>query len=134
MKFLDGSIRQAVGTLVIVILAFIFPAFRQIVLLSIVCTVGISLFIWLPIAYLIGSIILGIISLFTKSKGSIGEKMFLKERIALEDYICGEKAKGVSEQDIISALKGEGWTENKIKDVLGDLSESIFTGRRSGLS
>ena len=116
MKFIRASRELGIGILVLIAVFIIFPPLGQIFLLSVVCTVGLALIVWLPVAYVIGFFIYTIIAIFTKpaDRG--------KDRVALENYVCHEKASGVSEDEIRAALKEKGWAEGEIEKVFHELS------------
>ena len=88
--------------------------------MSIICTLGISLVVWLPLIYVAGFIVYELSALFArlylKQAGADKEKPVSidKNLRALVDYVWRERARGVSDADIALDLKGQGWTEKEI--------------------
>lgn len=105
------------GGIVIALFISLNGGYFMFFILSVICTLGAGLIAWGFLAYLIGSMILlmveGFIAMLTVKEG---EKVAIlsKEQRALVHYIRKEKGGGVSEQEIILALKDRGWTEDEI--------------------
>ncbi|MGB0560905.1 MAG: hypothetical protein ACPGVO_03775 [Spirulinaceae cyanobacterium] len=98
-----------------------------VIVVSIVCTLGISLFIWIPLCWLVGVLVLGIFAGTFKLIGMTAqrpvEKQVLQPAIAnraliqqqsLANYIRKAQAKGFSESQIQNRLRQEGWNNDEI--------------------
>ncbi len=124
---------NAVGTglLVVAIGASLtgnFQSLLSLALMSIICTAGIGLVVWIPLLYLIGSISLAVIraisAMFSESgrkeEGAPEQKgAMLKEQMAIEQYINRAKFYGLSHEQILSALKNGGWSDVEIQAAYG---------------
>lgn len=108
------------GLLVLVAISGINRNFGGFFLISIICTAGVSLLIWFPLAFVIGSIILKLIQLFTEKKENAPKVkgQISKNQQALANYIHREREDGFNDEQILSLLKGQGWTEGEIKEAL----------------
>lgn len=112
------------------------------VLYSIVCTLGISLLIWVPLVWLAGFITVGIILGIAQAVGfglnltlpgqsqSIGEvfqpavsRATVKQQ-SLVNYIRKAQAKGFSESQIQNRLRQEGWSLAEIEQAQGAIETS----------
>jgi hypothetical protein len=98
--------------------------FVSLVLISIVCTLGISLVIWLPLIWLIGymslSIIYFIITQFNQSSSPDNQGLLSvnnNQIYSLVDYIKKAQAKGYSDSQIETRLKEKGWTQVEINQA-----------------
>lgn len=113
----------AVGFLVLFAIFASFGGGNGIVVLigSIICTAGIALVIWGPLAFLIGAVIFKLIDLLGK-KEEVAEvesqkPVLTKEQQAIVNYIDRAIESGLSYERITSALKAQGWTEDEIKEA-----------------
>lgn len=105
-------------------------------IMSVICTLGASLFVWGFLAYLIGTVIFEIVAMILEKFGVTiirDEKVPVlpslnKEQRAIVYYIREEKAGGISEQEIALALKEKGWSEAEITAAINmckiDLSDT----------
>ncbi|MEM8640829.1 MAG: hypothetical protein AAGG51_18730 [Cyanobacteria bacterium P01_G01_bin.54] len=98
------------------------------VLVSIVCTLGISLLIWIPLCWLAGMLVLGIFAGTVKLIGlnaaqrsaekvlqpAITNRATIQQQ-SLANYIRKAQAKGFSESQIQSRLRQEGWSAEEIE-------------------
>ena len=92
--------------------------------LSIICTLGISLVIWLPAFYFAGWATLGIGKAITKRLGGkVAETPLSKravlsgEEVALTRYIRQVEARGMSHDEITRRLRRGGWSDEMIQKV-----------------
>jgi hypothetical protein len=103
--------------------------FVSLVLISIVCTLGISLVIWLPLIWLIGymslSIIYFIITQFNQSSSPDGQGLLSvnnNQIYAIVDYIKKAQAKGYSDSQIETRLREKGWTQTEINQAFQSIN------------
>lgn len=108
-----------------------FQSLLSLALMSIMCTLGIALVVWIPLLYVIGLIALACVSgiramvaMFSeterKEEGAPEQKgTLLKERMAIEQYIDRAKFYGLSHEQILSALKNGGWSDAEIQAAYG---------------
>lgn len=104
--------KTGVGFLILVV-AFLFFKGLQFFILSIICTLGISLVVWIPLAFFIGTLVCMLLGI--EKKGPVS-----KEQQALRDYVSRAKNSGLSSEEIKKALKDKGWSEDEITAV-GDI-------------
>lgn len=104
--------KTGVGFLILAVV-FLFFNGLQFFILSIVCTLGISLVVWIPLAFFIGTVVF---MLF----GGIEKGSISKEQQALRDYVNRAKNSGLSSEEIKKALKDKGWSEEEIT-AAGDI-------------
>jgi len=116
--------RFLVGFLTIAIVMAIWPGGLGFLLISIICSGGMTLVIWLPLAYVVGLIVT---SLFNFAKGghnpdkvvaTNGQHHVLNnDQLALLNYIKQAKANNMSNEVIASQLKNNGWAEVDINNA-----------------
>src|SRR3989344_9015960 len=116
--------KTAIGffTILLVVSLFAGPTSAiQLAAFSIICTAGVSLVIWIPLSYGIGSLAFSIYESVTKSKkdGEEPKSSLTNDQKALTDYIHQSRSKGVNDDNIFSMLKNNGWAENVIHDAFG---------------
>ena len=110
----------------------------MLIFLSIVCTFGVSLAIWIPLSYLVGWIILGSIQFVLrlaeaaerqpeapKSKLQAlskqldqalqPESSLTNDQRAMANYITKARGKGLTNEEISSQLRNNGWSVEAIK-------------------
>lgn len=101
------------------------------ILISIVCTLGISLLIWIPLCWLAGILTIGIsVGLVKLLRSQVQQKVpgeaivqpaivdrALAERQSLANYIRKAQKKGLSESQIQSRLRQEGWSVTEIANA-----------------
>ena len=122
------ALKILVGFIIIGIVAALFNGI-PLILMSIICTAGISLVIWIPLAYLVGTIAFGIGSLFTSEEKTSVSKVETKqvasaltnEQKAIVDYIKKAKAYKYSDDEIAVALKNKGWSDSDVKNAFNSL-------------
>lgn len=119
------------GLLVIIVGASLTGNFQSLLglaLMSITCTAGIGLVVWIPLCDIIGSLSLAVIrataAMFSdsgrKEEGAPEQKgAMLKEQMAIEQYIDRAKFYGLSNEQILSALKNGGWSDVEIQAAYG---------------
>jgi hypothetical protein len=99
--------KTVVGFLVLFVGLYIYNGFLFF-FFSIICTLGISLVVWVPLAFFIGSLVLPFFD-------SVEEKSPIsREQRALRDYISRAKNYGLNSEEIKKALQDKGWSEDEI--------------------
>ena len=93
------------------------------ILASIVCTGGISLLLWIPLWWVVGTItfrILGALKILkSESKVDDSKKIVIsKEELALNNYIYSARAQRLTDFQIKNLLLSKGWKENDINPIL----------------
>jgi hypothetical protein len=101
-------------------------------LLSVICTFGLSLIIWLPIFWIVGYVTLTIADLINqrRNRGSShtglesipSSQSIDSNAIALSSYIQRSRLQGASDTQIITRLQDKGWTEAEIQHAFQSLS------------
>lgn len=107
----------------------------QILFMSVVCTAGISLALWLPLWWVVGFAITGAYSLIAQLAGwqrievpitaANQTVSFTPEQVALANYTRDARTKGLSETQIASRLAAQGWSNEEI-----ELAQRIATERQ----
>jgi len=118
----EKLIKIFIGLIVIAITAMRVPGLGSFIMLTCVCALGVGSIAWGFLAYLIGAIIFEItapviekfgVKVIRDEKAPVLPRLS-KEQRAIVYYIREEKAGGISEQGIASALREKGWSENEI--------------------
>lgn len=118
-KFLRIPIGMGVSVVVMAIACNSVVAAGGILIASIICTLGISLLMWIPIWWLLGAIVLDCID-WAGSIGStpntqrLGPQPATRDEIALTGYIRRSRRAGVSDAQITHRLREQGWTQAEI--------------------
>jgi len=122
------------GLLVISLGASLTGTFQSLIslaLMSIICTAGLGLVVWIPLLHLIGSkaltVVGAIAAMFSdtgrKEEGAPEQKgSMLREQMAIERYIERANVYGLSREQILSALKSGGWSDAEIQAAYGGQS------------
>ncbi|MDH4091942.1 MAG: hypothetical protein OEV74_21545 [Cyclobacteriaceae bacterium] len=130
MKLLRKFSKQILTGLVIVGLGgslLIGEKFLELIFLSILCTAGAGIFIWLGIVYIVGVIGLAVYNLIRKAwsdtdaeaKGSPAPAVKMSSHdIALSNYIRVARAAGNPDLNIRQRLVENGWNPQKVDDAL----------------
>lgn len=105
-----------------------------ILLVSIVCTAGIGLVVWIPLWWAVGWLTL---TLFRKFRGTgaagdsagraaagAGEQPASSEELSLVQFLKRAEARGVSRDKIDRALVNAGWSEAEILQARSKLTSS----------
>lgn len=99
--------------------------------LSIICTLGISLIIWLPVWYALGYVVVMLFRLVVKSPAETEAKTaaeaaqpadrpsLTNDQQAILDYIDKATAKGLNRAQIAQNLEKNGWTSQSINWAFG---------------
>lgn len=112
--------------------------------LSVICTAGISLILWVPLGYGVGWVVLAIVGLFVKTRAGDGEKKsgsgnhspvspgklpvlsnllepelqrkpgLTGDQQAITNYIKKARARGLTPEQITANLKNNGWSMDSI--------------------
>jgi hypothetical protein len=85
----------------------------QLIFLSVVCTLGISLFVWISVSWVVGWIVVKIFDLLM-GQGGRGETLE-RTMISLVNYIEKCHKQGWSDTQISSRLKAQGWQDEEIE-------------------
>lgn len=92
---------------------------------SIVCTMGVSLVIWIPIFWLIGLLVLGIMYavglVFVRSPATPPVQ---RDLMAIIGYIQQSRRHGASDNQITNRLREHGWTDTEIDQAFQSLSNA----------
>ncbi len=116
---MDSKVLKTLVGFGVILLFCLFTKSIAFFTVSIICTLGIALIVWIPLAYLIGSVVFYLLRLFgvvkAKSVFQAKEGYISKEQIAIEDYIKGARSSCLSDEQITSALKEKGWQDDEIK-------------------
>jgi hypothetical protein len=128
MKLLRKFSKQILTGLVIVVLGgglLMGEKFFELIFLSILCTAGAGIFIWLGIIYIVGVIGLAVYNLIRKAwsdtdaKGSPAPAVKMSSHdIALSNYIRVARAAGNPDLNIRQRLVENGWNPQKVDDAL----------------
>lgn len=99
-------------------------------LLSIICTLGIGLVVWIPLWYVTGYAVIIVVNLllgvFGYSLGSLISRRIRKtphnqslsrDQLALTNYIQKARQKGLDDAQILSNLKQNGWNSQSVTAV-----------------
>ncbi|BAZ13069.1 hypothetical protein NIES4071_49030 [Calothrix sp. NIES-4071] len=102
----------------------------QIVQLSLLCTLGISLVVWIPLCWFVGWVVLKIVEsisgqiLVPYDSAEISNNVLREqnvslapENISLANYIEKGIKQGWSETQIISRLRAQGWNDEEIAEA-----------------
>lgn len=121
--------KTLVGFFVIFIFLSIFAGLSTAVMLiglSIICTFGISLVLWIPLSFAVGSITVSVYNAVNQSKktdlGQSTRSTISNDQKAITDYIKQSKSKGISDDNIFSLLRSNGWAENAIHEAFGHVA------------
>lgn len=93
--------------------------------LSIVCTAGASLFVWIPFAAVLGFVVTNVTDVIFRRRKFEAPKMpdlAAEKRNALKDYLQQATAKGIERSAMVSLLIKCGWSDSEIDDALGEIS------------
>jgi hypothetical protein len=100
--------------------------------ISIICTLGISLTIWIPLWYFVGWLTIGLVRWLAKiirgtpsrlnsqqpESARSDQPTLPKNRLALVSFITKAREKGLTDEQIILQLKNNGWAEDEINWAL----------------
>jgi hypothetical protein len=114
------------GAIIFLFLSLLMGSFNDaatLIFLSILCTLGISLVIWLPACVVVGYIP---IIIFRWLMGGSSERpaeeesdpALSKDQRALLDYIEKARARGLSQERIVTNLQRNGWARDHINWAL----------------
>jgi hypothetical protein len=118
MKF---TIDTLVGAAILVVLMSIFltpgPA-MSVIYYSVVCTAGISLVIWIPLATGIGRMARYIFSRGDETLKPSMTSVSANRHQAIETYIRDATCKGTPIEQIVQQLRALGWSQQEIDRVI----------------
>ena len=113
------------GFLVVVVIGLCNLTFGGFILLSIVCTAGIALVVWIPLFGLICAVVLKVLNVIRSEKKETAmdfrapAEPLTREQFGIERYIDRAKACGDSREHIESALRNGGWSDAEIQAAYG---------------
>ena len=139
------AIRFLVGLLVSFLGLSIFATFAgssdvissliNVFIISVICTLGISLVFWIPLFWIIGYFVLEVFGLFNRSFGNrddagergTGDRSVARsvqtDTQAIVRYINQSRGYGVSDQQIATRLRSKGWLDSEINHAFQQVSE-----------
>jgi hypothetical protein len=90
----------------------------QLLLISVVCTLGAGLLVWIPLWWVVGWVTLLVIGLFKDKTISPGLKSpMTRDADVVGNYIRDARAQGKSDADIDQELRLHGWREEFIRET-----------------
>lgn len=96
----------------------------QILVISVVCTAGIALAIWIPLWWVVGWVTMGIAgSIMGRKTPPAGKSPMVRDADVLANYIKAARAQGLAEEDIDRALRQHGWREGFIRETRRSLDD-----------
>ncbi len=122
MKFLFTRILVGIPVSYVVLIPFAgVTDAAMFIVLSIVCTLGISLVVWLPIWFVLGWIVLAIseaagLTGASKKPPGIATQQD-RDLIAVIDYLGKAEASGLSDEQITRELEAAGWSVAMIDEA-----------------
>lgn len=98
----------------------------QILMLSIICTAGISLVVWLPLAWLFGTLTISVLRLPPTPEISSVEaarppaipRQAVSARTRLDPYVAQKRAEGDTVDALRKRLRKAGWDEATVEEAL----------------
>ncbi|OGY20952.1 MAG: hypothetical protein A2126_02815 [Candidatus Woykebacteria bacterium GWB1_45_5] len=127
--------KTLIGFVTITVVLSLFTAGGALILIlaSIVCTAGVSLVIWIPLSYGVGSLIVGLLQgqriivqeakVETAGPGTGPKMPITNEEVALTNYVKQARACGMPASEIAANLKEKGWSEELRMKVLSESFE-----------
>ncbi len=117
--------KMTVGIIVLGMIAMVNQDFAALLGMSIMCTLGASLLVWLPIAWVIGAVLTAFIP-----TGDDGGKVPLtpaqQQLAALTTFYTDAKTKGLSTKEIQEVLIEAGWTEDYVVPFLMKVDPTAY--------
>ncbi len=120
-------IRCMVGLFIIaVVIALLGQGAVMFFFMSIICTLGISLIIWLPLAYILGAAVLWLLGMRITVDRVPGQKGGerkeaprepTREMQAIIKFIKQARDQGMASEKITLFLRDQGWTEKDITEA-----------------
>ncbi|MBT7552883.1 hypothetical protein HN670_00260 [bacterium] len=103
------------GALIIFLLALAFDA-TDFLIMSIICTMGITLVVYIPLAKILGGMAWWLINKMIKNGQGPEPIKIINAQKALVDYISHAREKGMNDLEIRNTLKYQGgWQDDDIK-------------------
>jgi len=100
----------------------------MLLIMSIVCTAGIGLVVWIPVWFLVGWATFSVINLvFGKSKKSATPPPlpdYSREQRAIINFLEDARRSGLSDEDACARLRAIGWPDNSIEEARRKLPPS----------
>lgn len=134
---MSNLIKILVGfvTIFIILTLFTGPSAIILVAASIICTAGVGLVIWIPLSFVVGSVVIAIFqSIHSASlqsgnaEKSTGPKLVVltNEQKAIIDYIKLARVRGFKDDDTYTNLKIKGWTEQVIRECFARVESKTY--------
>ncbi len=125
---MNKFIKTLIGFATIFLLLLLFTGSSAIllVLASIICTAGVGLVVWIPLSYVVGSIVVGIaqgvqnLSSNSKNMENLASAQVVKvtnNQKAIIDYIKLARRRGFQDNNIFANLRTNGWAEDAINEA-----------------
>lgn len=125
ISIFSGSLRSLADLGIIISNILLIPA--GVFIGSIVCTLGVSLLIWIPIWWVIGSIVIAIapprianilgVQKLQVTNQPVRRIKASPSQLALANYIKKAENTGLSDQAIFNRLLVKGWTQEEIESA-----------------
>lgn len=109
--------RIFVGMIVIFAVSLI-ANFWQLILISIICTMGGGLIIWIPLSLAVGTAICRPISARRSPQGKVNTA---DSTAALKNYLIGAKQHGMTQQEAILRLTNAGWQLSQFENLMREV-------------
>ena len=89
---------------------------------TIICTGGISLILWVPLWFGVGTITIMIVYMIRESRaspqqGSTSKKIVTNDQKAIIDYLLLSRSYGMNDDEIFSILMTNGWSGDAITEA-----------------
>ena len=105
----------------------------SLILVSIICTAGFGLLIWIPLSVIVGGMILAFAHSLSEKVSPQPISHATKASIvsshqrALIDYLTQTTGSGYGEKEVVELLKKKGWTEKDITEALAQVKRTYTT-------
>ncbi len=116
-----GIYKVFIGLIAMFIVLWIWPGGLTFFLVSVICTGGITLVVWLPLAYLVGSTLVrlyfnfrGVVEPDRIVGGEGAHQILNNDQLALVNFIKTSRVAQVTDDIIRKQLKDNGWDEAMI--------------------
>ncbi len=118
--------KMTIGIVVLGLIAMVNQDFAGFLVISIGCTFGAGLLIWLPIARIIGSVVLSIFNPSADKGGVASLTPGQQQFAALNTFYTNAKAKGLSTEEIRQQLIEAGWNEGQIRPFIMKVDPAAY--------
>lgn len=131
MRFLRFGLRTGVGFLAILLGAAVTgqgQGFLTLFFLSVICTGGVGLVIWIPACYAIGLLLTFWFLPFDSTSPQDKTRRYLqltKDQVALASYVKRCQTRGQPTDDILRSLANSNWTTGQIAEAFQHAKELL---------